>query len=485
MSSSPVPPRREWPRHLFLRGDKFYARVRVPPSLGHSSTHLQRSLKTDSYPTALRRLSVVAGELTVEIRAMELAKTEVPPASKRTVDEEAEWFRAEARRRGLRLGESLPDDLDMTLEQALEERLGRVVGDRLGPNGQLEAIHEGDAEARRLADLVYGRILPVGDELERFITEQDLKVRYAGRHRRAVARLKAWMMVNHGTDDVRRVSRREAAKFVDDLIAGGLSTKTANSLTSSLSVYWRWLHDRVGIEGNPWANQNRKQRAAEPLADKRSFTDAEVAKLLSGETSRTLHDLMRVAALSGMRIEEIARLTVGDTQDQAFNIRVGKTANSVRVVPIHDDLKPLVSRRVANKKADERLFDELRGSEKRELSAKASERFTAYRREQGVDERADGQRQSNIDFHSFRRWFVTKAEQARQPMHVVSAVVGHAEGRGGMTMSVYSAGPSLDQKRDVIASVRLPEGAPIGSPEGPILGDGNKSARTRAAGAKV
>jgi integrase len=471
MSTLGAPPRDQWPRHLWLRGNRFYARVRVPPSLGHSSSHLQRSLKTSVYAQAVSRLPVVSGQLVADIRAMALAGREAgEPITKFSVEAEAEWFRAEARRRGLRPGDPLPDDLDATLEYSIDQRLGAPLGDPVGAPGD-EPEYEGEAEARRLADLVYGRILPVDSELERFITERGLRTRYAGRFRRATSRLKGWMNEEYGTDDARRVTRRIAGEFVDSLLAGGLTTTTANSLSGSLAVYWRWLHDRIGIEGaNPWENQSRRQRAADLLANKRPFTDTEIETLLGGQTNRTLHDLMRVAALSGMRIEEIARLTVADTAGGVFSIREGKTAASIRDVPIHKDLVGLVARRTKDKASDVRLFDELRGTAKRELSAKASERFTDYRRDLGVDERLPKQRQSNVDFHSFRRWFATKAEQAGKPPHIISAVLGHAEGRGGMTLGVYSAGPAVKQKQAVVDSVRLPKGAPVESPEGPLMG---------------
>ena len=42
----------------------------------------------------------------------------------------------------------------------------------------------------------------------------------------------------------------------------------------------------------------------------------------------------------------------------------------------------------------------------------ASKRFGHYRKRVGVDEREQGRRQSNIDFHSLRRWFITKARNA-------------------------------------------------------------------------
>ena len=75
-----------------------------------------------------------------------------------------------------------------------------------------------------------------------------------------------------------------------------------------------------------------------------------------------------------------------------------------------------------------------------------------------IHEKPKGQRQSNVDFHSFRRWFITKAEQAGVPPNIISTVVGHAEGRQGMTLGVYSGGPSLDRLRTCVEAVRLPSG---------------------------
>jgi len=58
---------------------------------------------------------------------------------------------------------------------------------------------------------------------------------------------------------------------------------------------------------------------------------------------------------------------------------------------------------------------------------------------------ADCKWQSNVDFHSFRRWFTTKAEQAGQLPHIIDAVAGHQ--RPGETLGRYSQGPSVAQMR--------------------------------------
>lgn len=89
-----------------------------------------------------------------------------------------------------------------------------------------------------------------------------------------------------------------------------------------------------------------------------------------------------------------------------------------------------------------------------------------------MDERPlGGQRQSYIDFHSFRRWFMRKAVDALEKgakgftQWTIAEVIGHAvenaslEGQKlplGLTMSRYAGDASADAKRACVAEVKLP-----------------------------
>jgi hypothetical protein len=53
----------------------------------------------------------------------------------------------------------------------------------------------------------------------------------------------------------------------------------------------------------------------------RPFTDAEVATLLAGDADLEMADAIRVAALSGMRLDELYRLTVADCAGGWFDLR--------------------------------------------------------------------------------------------------------------------------------------------------------------------
>jgi integrase len=178
--------------------------------------------------------------------------------------------------------------------------------------------------------------------------------------------------------------------------------------------------------------------------------------LLAGNAGEELSDAIRVGALSGMRLEEIYQLKVGDCTGGEFNIRQGKTAASVRRVPIHSGLAEIVALRASGKAATAYLFHEpttpaSRGGQR---SGAMSQMFGRYRIRIGVDDREEGRRHSRIDFHSLSRWFVTTARQAGCDRSTVAVIVGHE--LKDMTDGVYSSGPSAAQKRAAVESVRLP-----------------------------
>ncbi len=97
----------------------------------------------------------------------------------------------------------------------------------------------------------------------------------------------------------------------------------------------------------------------------------------------------------------------------------------------------------------------------RERSAYCSKRFTAYRRGIGVDDQIDGKRRSLVNFHSWRRWFITKMERAAVDGDLISAIVGHK--RSGLTLGRYSEGPEMEAAKLAIAKVLLPplDGSPV------------------------
>ena len=294
-----------------------------------------------------------------------------------------------------------------------------------------------------------------------------------------LTRLRDWLVSANVPAMLEVVDRRIAGRFISErLNADGLHRKTQQRIVSACRSYWVWM-GRKGIVDdvkNPWDRQAPPKALNTALGDsterQRAFADAEIVTLLNGPADTELADLMRICALSGMRIDEPYRLLVSDCAGGVFNIRRAKTKAGVRRVPIHPDIAAIVARRTADKDPSDFLFPEpgaLRAG--RERSMAASQRFVRYRRAVGVDDVVAGRKKSFVNFHSFRHWFITTAIRAGEPDHIVKQVVGQK--LQGVTLGVYFAGDIPARLRECVEAVRLPDGvvAPrLGVLPGPAKG---------------
>jgi integrase len=304
------------------------------------------------------------------------------------------------------------------------DALLRFVADRAG---DIAEQHGGEA-AGAFYGIASGTKTPLLHHLADWLHEGGEKGPYQPRTRRQLDRdireLEGWLTGAKLAPVVEAIDRRTAARFVTEhLSRSGQDRKTIQRKVSACRSYWTWL-GRKGIaddERNPWSRQAppKVRSGAGEDGKERAFTDAELVTLLNGPADPELADLMRIAALSGMRIDEPYRLTVKDCAGGVFNIRRAKTRAGERRVPIHPDLAAIVARRTEGKDPSAFLFPEPGVvKEGRERSMAASKRFGHYRKRLGVAETAAGKRRSLVNFHSFRRWFVTVATRTGQPEHI-------------------------------------------------------------------
>lgn len=264
-----------------------------------------------------------------------------------------------------------------------------------------------------------------------------------------------------------------------------LDPVTRKKYLTRLTAYWTYLVDNEKTNVNIWSGCKISIPKKPQYVKERLFTNDEVRRLLMGPAKQAMQDLMRIAALTGARIEAIVSLKVGDTAEGAFTFAAMKTETSDRDIPIHPDLQEIVDRRSKGKKPTDDFFPEWPPVKKvdsmRERSFKASNQFTDYRRLCKVDDMyvrvkiaPDGSRhydkepigedegksgllklrRSRVNFHSFRRWFITRMEQAGVSPALVSAMVGHA--RQGTTLKIYSGGPEFEQAKQGLALLKLP-----------------------------
>ena len=326
-------------------------------------------------------------------------------------------------------------------------------------SGESDDIHPA---AATFLGIARGTATPLDANLERWLKGSNYKDRTKADARTAVANLSDWCAETGKPQTVEAIDSRTASDFRDNgLVARGVHVVTTNKKLSALRSYWGWLILNIDTPSNPWGGKSLrkpKRHGIDPAsseAPERPFTDAEVTLLMDGKADEDLADLMRIAALSGMRLEEIGQLKVEDCSEGAFSIRHGKTAAAVRKVPIHPALADIVTTRIKGARRDAYLFPKMKATgwdDNRTMAV--SKRFLTYRRQCGVDDKRPGSRRSKVNFHSFRRWFATKAEEAEQPPHIIEVVLGH-KGEHDM-LKTYSRAILMEQRRRCVEAVALP-----------------------------
>lgn len=442
-------------RFLELHHGKWRVVVSVPRDL-HSTlgTKLKQSLGTDSLAAANQLKWPVVARFKGSIEA---ARKE---AGKDPVMQEA--------RKILRERRETTDPAELSqLDDGMMVRIDQIRGSPVQPGEEAKMLDLGpsydpqkEETARRYYGIASGRDVPVDEDHPDYLKQLTVKPRTRADDERAMRYLLHWCRDHRVSPTIPAITRKVAVRFMDALpdVADGRSPATLNKYLSRLSRYWHWLLQRELAETNPWSGLKVTGPPTPHDEEERPFTQAEMVALLSGPASPAMHDLMRIAALTGARLDVIVSLKVRDCADDCFLFQPQKKEKQPRKVPIHSALKARIAARTEGKDEDDDLFPEWpppkKAGSKRERSFKASNHFMDYRRAVGVDEKVPGKRRSLVNFHSFRRWFVTEAERAGQPESIIAAVVGHK--RPGMTLGRYSGGPSLEQARRCVEAVRLP-----------------------------
>ncbi|TXN07501.1 integrase [Methylobacterium sp. WL103] len=320
--------------------------------------------------------------------------------------------------------------------------------------------------AEAFSAVAHGSATPIALHHDAYMKTLKIKARSLTDDTRALKILLDWCAAREIKPYLERIDIKIAVRFMDELQDfTGLSWATAAKYLGRLNRYWTYLIKRTDIGVNPFTGLTIDKPKVDPNEEERSFKDIEVQTLLMGKPDPGMMDVMLIAALTGARLDAVIDLRVGECADGWFTFKPQKKEVSARDVPIHPDLRDLVAARAKGKAPDDDFFPDwpaptTKGS-MRERSAYFSKRFTKYRRELGVADVVDGKRRSLVNFHSFRRWFITKGERAAIDGDLLAAIVGHK--RSGLTLGRYSEGPEMSAAKMAIAKIKLPplDGSPI------------------------
>jgi integrase len=421
-------------QYLQRRYQTWYVVVEVPKRLRSvvGKPRLIRSLRTQSLEEAStlkhgvvaefkRRLSVIA-KAPNQLEAKALAKAltyrqEFLAADPREIEDlhNGETFSAR---------DFVIDDIRFEAER-LQERAGLELADRF-------------------IRIATGEATPIGDLPDQWLTEikGTIAEQTRSQHRAAINGLLRW------ADErvvIEEITRKKAGEYLGEvLFPSGRARKTVKRQLSSLHRFWRWLISRGLAQDNPWSNHDLGNLKG--ARGRKGFLDDELVKLLTGAyTDRynsILHDLIRLALITGARLEEICALRPADVETREdgwwITVQQGKTEAARRSIPVHEFAVGILKRR---KSEGAFLFDNLEpGGPDKKRSWYVSKAFRRYREKAGLSG-------ALRDFHALRVTFIESMEGAEVPESTVKLIVGHK--RHSMTYGHYSKGTRVKLRSSI------------------------------------
>jgi integrase len=422
-------------QYLQRRHQTWYVVVEVPKPLRSvlGKPRLIRSLKTQSLQEANQLKHAVVAEFKRQLGVVEKAPNGVEAkALVKALSYRREYLAAD------------PTEVhDLQTGESFSER--QFVVDDIRFDAERLQDKAGPELANRFIRIATGEVTPFEDLPEQWLTELkgQLAEQTRSQHRTAVQRFLAWAGDHVSVEEV---TRRKAGEYISQqLLPSGGARRTVKRQVSSLSSFWRWLISRGLAQDNPW--RGHELGKGKPGRQRKGFSDDELKKLLSGSyTDRydaILYDLIRLAIVTGARLEELCGLKVDDVElrDDGWWITVqqGKTEAARRSIPVHASVAGILERRKAD--GGPYLFKHLdTGGPDKKRSWYVSKAFRRYRERVGV---AGVLR----DFHALRNTYIAMMEGEDVKESTVKLLVGHK--RSSMTYGHYSKGERV-KLRDAV-----------------------------------
>lgn len=446
-----------------------------------------KTLGTTDHATARQRRDQAIAAIRADVEAA-LAAARLRPLSDWTADWQSHALRRheELREEGdkvIRWDEG-PDGRSVPVYFAEDHR------DHLMEEAQELERRQGPTASRKFLEIANGGGTTIAKALKQWMDGERGKVRGGTivSHEAAFRRLGTYLATHEGIPSLEAallsdVSRRIAGEFLHDR----RSTNAAETVMRDFSAFsglWRWAVRRGYAEVNPWVDQTAglKTRTAADKGRKqeRAYSDAELVKLLQagakdlapigGGYAATFWDVIRLALLTGARAGELMGLRAGDVIEGGTVLVLastgGKTENASRIMPLHALAQRVIRDRLAclpDQAPEASLWPEVppTGVDQRRSKIIAN-RYPVIRRRLLGDS-------DEVDFHSFRRSFLTAAETAmhnggRLNEQLVLLLAGHkAEGlafnlysdwsRLGRVAMTGKLGDKLERLRDAVDDV--------------------------------
>ncbi|MCP3709956.1 site-specific integrase [Paraburkholderia sp. CNPSo 3274] len=225
------------------------------------------------------------------------------------------------------------------------------------------------------------------------------------------------------------VTRAHVAQFVRKLAESGMAPGTVRHYVTFVKALLSAAVDAGYIDSN-----QALKIATPPASDQRAarlpFTVDEVQTVLKASAGFTgfKYWAPRIAIYTGMRLEEIGQLAPGDIRveqgcalvyvtDEGDGQHV-KTAGSVRRIPLHPELLPLVE--IARQATGDRIWP-MKANAHGRCTGTFSGKWNKWLRTLGITDKRKA-------FHSFRHLFKDQLREQGVTEEVSDALTGHAGG---------------------------------------------------------
>jgi integrase len=464
------------------RHNKWRAKVRIPKALRDrhgGQEFLQKTLRSLDKPSARAEAEAWEAGLRAEWAALSGTSATTSEALREVY---------EAGRRAALMGEYVliadteDDPTELGIEHEIEKIADQAERDRLtaaaearlaGLQDALKELRGQPVKPRRELEPSFSELADTYVKL--WATQGGLKESNTRQQKEATFRLFAGYC---GNRPIRAVTRADAAGFMDALRrldplwsrspksktmtwseiqkkyggnATGLSASTLNRHATTLQELWRWAEDRGHCEGkNPFTGLHQKIRPGKNLLGYLPWTVDELKRLFSPLPSRSdLAEVMVVALHTGMRLNEIASLTLGDIREAEgvsyIEVKDAKTPAGNRQVPLHPRIAWLGKLKGP---PDARVWPGFNpeGPGKKP-GQDASKEFSRFKTGRGFTERRK-------TFHSFRKNVTQIMERKGVPENEWAQVLGHER---GFTYGRYNPeGITLARKAELIGLIEYP-----------------------------
>jgi integrase len=421
------------PDYIEKRRRKYYAVLDIPksiqPILGRR--RFVQSLKTESISVAERK---------------------VPPVI-------LEWKKMIAIARG----DSLDGfDTDKLITRVNRVRLETSVMKKAGLSGEeIAEAHEDFAllpnydkdgnmsynqELFEATQVVHGGKILLKEHIESYLETTELEPKTVDSRRKSLQRLSSRFKF---AQDVKRQDTRYWLN-VEIGEGEGRARATLGKLATDCNQYWEYLQLHHSLDlPSPFLKvlppKNKKKSKAAIKSQRKAFRVEDYHKLLQAAESKRdelLSDLIKLAAHTGCRIEELCGLHLEHVTSDRIVIEEAKTEAGWREVPIHPDIQQTVARlkQTSNGKY---LLSGLTFNKYGNRSNAIGKRFGRLKTELGYG--------PDYVFHSLRRAFSTQLENAGVERTTVARLMGHE--LADQTFGGYSDGLHFEKLKQAISHI--------------------------------